>query len=244
MWVKPKKLGVMTLVHSRAHLLEAIFRQMPKLGRVHWQIVLSKPTADVLYEVDRIYTLLLYRAAGLEIEILEAPFSPLEERERFMELRKWQAEHLPPDCDYACIWDDDHILEDPAELKALMNGEGFDLAYATKLFFWDSPKTYTTHIPVHRSVFVYRVLPGDAFPVDRTIHAPEQIHDRAAHVIDLKGRLLDYGYMRSLDRERCWRDYKRVGKIDPATVAIVQPPSLHPWGGHDPYSRRKGRKKK
>lgn len=224
----------MLLVHSRAHVLAHIVNQMPKIGHVHLQIVLSTPSSDVLYEVDRLFHMKHNRR--LKIEILEAPFNPLDQYERFMELRRWQAARLPKNCKYAIIWDDDHILEDPAELRDEIRA-GFDLAYAEKVFFWNSTKTYTTHIPRHNSVFAYRCLHGDLFPLDRTIHAPSQIHDTAQKIVQLKGRLLDYGYLRALDRDRCWRDYKKVGKIDAATTAIIQQPQLVLWKGQDHYMK-------
>jgi len=224
----------MMLVHQRAHVLAKIVAQLPKIAKVHLQIVLSKPSSDVLFEVDRLYH--MNHPKRLQIEILEAPFNPLEQYERFMELRRWQAERLPRDCKYACIWDDDHILEDAREFKDAL-GFGFDLCYAEKLFFWNSTKTYTTHIPRHNSVFAYRCLPGDTFPLDRTIHAPVKIHDTAEKIVQLKGRLLDYGYLRALDRDRCWRDYKKVGKIDAATTAIIQQPKLVLWTGPDLYMK-------
>lgn len=227
------RLGVMQLVHARPDLLPAIWRNMRQLRvQTHLQVVLSRPTREVL---DKVIALENKPTSKLTVEVLEAPFSPLDDTERFRELRRWQHERLPEDCDYGVLWDDDHLLEYPDLCAKLLRSGAWDLLYATKLFFWDSPAQFTTHIPTHRSVFFFRCLPADAFPLDRTIHAPARIHDTGKKVGDLPGYLLDYGYMTPFDRERCWNDYKRVGKIDPATLALVSPPDLHEWRGLNPY---------
>lgn len=196
------------------------------------QITANEPSPAVVQVVTRGCSQL--SDAGKAVQLLEAPFSPLAERERFMELRQWQLSQLPSRGDYGAIWDDDHILEDPAELVRVLQ-DGADLVYATKIHFWDSPRFYTTRLPVHNSVFVFRQLPGDSFPLDRVIHAPGRVHDSAEKVVQLKGHLLDYGYMRAEDRKRCWDDYRRVGKIDAATTPLVQPPATQYWHGLNPF---------
>ena len=225
----------MQLVHRRVSILPHIWEQLPGLGcPVHLGITLSRPTAEVIEKIQE----LVDRGLGkrVSISLHNAPFSPLGERERWMELRQLQLEWLPRDCTHGVIWDDDHILEDKKELVEAID-EGADLTYITKLFFWDSPKTYTTTFPDHNSVFSFRMLPGDRFPLDRTIHAPAAIHDRAKKVVQLKGRLLDYGYMDAYDRATCWAEYKQAGKIDAATRPLVMPPNLVEWRGINPFEK-------
>lgn len=223
----------MTILHRREFAIRAIHRQLSELDcDVHWQLVLNKPSSEVLGEVGYVVDQPRERVT---VDVLDAPFSPLERKERFMELRQWQLERVPLST-WGVLWDDDHVLGDVAE-SALKLHERWDLIYATKLFFWNDDEHFTTHVPVHRSVFYFRMLAGDRYPLDRTIHAPAIVHDSGQKTTDLQAPLLDYGYMDARDRERCWADYKRVGKIDPATLAIVQEPKLHAWGG--PYPLRK-----
>jgi len=203
-----------------------IWKQLRLLGcDVHLQVVLSRPNSEVLCEVGE-----LERSATYGVNIVEAPFNPLEPGmpERFMEMRRWQYDLLPP-CDYGVIWDDDHYLEDPNEARLLLEKREYELIYATKAFFWGDTKHIATHIPTHRSVFFFRCLPGDQYPLDRTIHAPARIHDTATKVIDLQSKLLDFGYLSRAERDRCWADYKGVGKIDSATTALIEDPTLEIW---------------
>jgi hypothetical protein len=216
----------MQLVHARHEHLMDIWKQLRLLGcDIHLQVVLSRPNSEVIREVNH-----LEKHATYDIQVVEAPFNPLEagKGERFMELRRWQHDLLPP-CDYGVIWDDDHYLEDPQEARKLLECREWDLIYATKAFFWGDREHIATHIPTHRSVFFFRCLPGDEYPLDRVIHAPSQIHDNATQVTDLRSKLLDFGYLNRADRDRCWADYKGVGKIDSATSALIDEPTLELW---------------
>lgn len=164
-----------------------------------------------------------------QIIVYDAPFPALGERERWMELRQFQfkvaVDQFNPT--HGVIWDDDHYLADVDDARQKLR-EDWDLVYATKLFLWDSATQYNAKMPAHRSVFFFKVLPGDAFPMDRTIHAPIGIHDFAKKITDLKAPLLDFGYMHRVNRERVFRDYVRVGKIDAATRPLVEEPHLKP----------------
>ena len=227
------RLGVMTLLHARHAYIRAIAASIRQMCLpVEWQIVLNRPTSKVVAELNAALARL---HPSVRPTLLDAPFSPLDKVERFMELRQWQLERLSP-CDYAALWDDDHVLGDPKAVRATLL-ENPDLVYATKTFFWDNDASVNTRLPPHRSAFFFRYLAGDAFPLDRTIHAPARVHDTAKIVVDLPGGLLDYGYMTLEDRERCWRDYKRVGKIDAATLPLIQPPVLAGWPGPYPLRR-------
>lgn len=230
----------MLLVHQRDHVLGAIFQQLRRLKcRTHLQITVNRPSSSVLNLVEAVVQ---HPPGRATVEVLQAPFSPVGDpgKERFMELRQWQLERLPW-TDYGVIWDDDHVLEDHKEARDLLHTGGFDLVYATKKFFWDSPETYTTHLPVHRSVFFFRRIPGDSFPLDRVIHAPRLIHDSSREIRDLEGALLDYGYLYPEDRFRAWADYKRSGKIDASTIGLILPPKLEQWTGQVPILNRRGR---
>lgn len=226
--VQAIKLGVMTLAYQREHVFREIAKSINRLRLpVVWQIALNRPNAAVLSTLAQVERdLELMPRCKIQLSYLEAPFSPLDQgRERFMELRQWQLEQLPADCTHAVIWDDDHILEDEAEVRDAIQS-GADLTYIRKVFYWDRTDQINTAFPEHNSVFVFRRLPGDSFDLGRTLHAPTRVHDNPRSIVQLDGRLLDFGYLRATDRERCWSEYKRVGKIDAATLPLVSPPRL------------------
>jgi hypothetical protein len=172
--------------------------------------------------------------ANHTIQVVETPFGPLDPGypERFFELRTWQMQQLPADCTYGVLWDDDHLLEDEPEFLELIKKGAADLIYGTRLFFWGSHQTYTTHLPVHRSLFAWRHHPGDRIPNKfEGKPGPEIAHRRAKNIVDLEGKLLDYGYVSEEDRTRVWQEYKRVGKLDAYVLALVRKPQLHDWIG-------------
>lgn len=168
------------------------------------------------------------------VQVLEAPFGPCDmgHAERFFELRTWQIAQLPDDCTYGVLWDDDHVLENESEFLELIKKGTADLIYGTKVFFWGSHNTYTTHIPKHRSLFAWRHYPGDRIPSKfEGMPGPLTAHRKAKNIVDLEGKLLDYGYVSEEDRTRVWQEYKRVGKMDNYVLALLKKPQLHDWTG-------------
>lgn len=217
---------MLLLLKRRGWLLPTIAEQALTLTpNVFFSICLDDPDPGVEEGLEAMKAVL-----GPERYVVyDAIFPALGERERWMQLRQFQFKTACDKFDptHGCIWDDDHILADLDDATQKLR-EDWDLVYATKLFLWDTADRYNARMPQHRSVFFFKVLPGDAFPVDRTIHAPIGIHDFAKKITDLKAPLLDYGYMHRLARERVFRDYVRVGKIDAATRPLVEPPDLRP----------------
>lgn len=232
-------LSVLTLLYKREFVLPAIFQNLVDLRAalphldVTWHLALSpRVSLDVLDTINKLQHLQVDHRLGPRIEVYPAPLNPLDDKERFMELRQWQLSFAPPG--WAVLWDDDQVLANPSEFAQHFHSD-VDLLYATKVFFWDSDDQVATHLPPHRSVFFFRRRDGDQFPLGRTIHAPVDVHDNPRGVADLRGALLDYGYMRRDDRLRCWNEYKRVGKIDAATLALVrEDPPLERWSGPFP----------
>lgn len=240
-------LSVLTLVYQRAFALRAIFDNLyaVRLARrgqpITWFVALSpRVSTEVVSTISDIQREQLATNRGPRIELLQAPFSPLGVTERFMELRQWQLSFAPPG--WAILWDDDQCLANPGELAGHLDpSKNTDLVYATKVFFWDSDEQVATHLPTHRSVFLFRRREGDVFDLGRTLHAPVGVHDAPREVADLKGALLDYGYMRQEDRARCWSEYKKVGKLDAATFPLIQEPTLQSWSGPFPLRHRHAR---
>lgn len=213
-------LGVMVLGHRRPWLFSAIVEQARRIdpGAVV-QIMLDRPTNDVLKAATRSGAL-----------VTTIPWAVLDYRENFMETRRRQLDAMRLfNPKYVSIWDDDQLLEKPAEVRgALTSLCDFDLVYATKTYLWDSLETENTRLPVHRSVHFFRLLEGDQFPMDRTINAPVQVHDGARRVYDLQHPLLDIGYLTEAERLRVWKVYKRAGKIDALTKKLLEKPILAP----------------
>lgn len=201
------------LAHARPQLIEAIAAQVREIGGEP-KFTLDRPTDAVYNAVTR---------TGAQFDWSTLPV--LSHRENFMFIRNQQL--LRVETPYASIWDDDHLLADPAEARAALAEEP-DLLYATKKYLWDSCDRHNAALPVHRSVFFFRVLAGDRFPLDRTINAPTRVHDEARRVADLRGPLLDCGYLTAAERARVLKAYKRAGKLDALTLGLTRPSDLQP----------------
>lgn len=220
----------MVLGHARPWLFELIAKQATTIwpGAVV-QITLDRPTGTVIAAAERA------AAKYPGVEVLAAPFPAVADREYFMELRNWQLDqirrHNP---EFVALWDDDHILERPREVAQYLRG-GFDLVYIRKLFFWDTLDQFNTAIPEHNSVLFFRVLPDDRYPLDRVIHAPLQVHDSPlSRKVQVTSRLLDVGYLHQSDRERVFKVYARAGKLDAATLPLMNSPTLREYKPEKP----------
>jgi hypothetical protein len=218
----------MVLAHKRPWLLPLIVKQV----KHEWpdgvvQITVDRPSSDVVSTIAEI------QKKYPDVDVFEAPIPAIAERENFMELRNFQLEKIRQrGVEFAAMWDDDHIIESPGELEKYMQA-GYDLVYISKLFLWDHLNLYNEAIPDHHSVFFFRVLENDKFPLDRIIHAPVMVHDNPlARIAHVSTRLLDIGYLFSEERERVFTAYKRAGKIDPATLSLVNTPQLREYRAH------------
>lgn len=208
---------------------------MPKIAEqclqltphVCFSILLDDPDPGVAEGLNQMEEVLV--KGGAQVYVEDAAHPALGERERFMELRQQQfkiaVDNFNPT--HGVILDDDGVFADVDEARQALHSDA-DLVYGTKLFLWDDAEHYNARMPTHRSVVFFRCLPGDFFPINRTIHAPLGIHDHAQKITDLKAPILDYGYIHRLNRERCFRDYVRVGKIDACTRPLVEEPDLRP----------------
>ena len=214
----------MLLAHRRPQLLELIVDQVQSAWpSSQVDITLDRPSLEVLQLVDK-----LGRRPG--VRVLCSPAEIRHDELHFRAVRQWQLEQLAPlEPRYAVIWDDDHVLEQTTEAKKHMDA-GVDLIYAVKAYFWNTLEQTAHHIPEHRSVFFFRLRPGDQFPADRTIHAPAGVHDDPKSIsVTMRNRLLDIGYLSAEERRRIFDSYKQVGKIDAVTRALVEPPILVPY---------------
>ncbi len=215
-------LGVMVLAHARPQLLRAIVRQAREID----------PSAVVQITSDRPTDAVVEELATLEAEHFRAAVPALDRRENFLTLRNQQLNQMRGRrVKYGVLWDDDHLLQDTGEARRLLVSDP-DLVYATKAYLWNSLTTENVALPVHRSAFFFRMLPGDQFPLTRMINAPEQIHDNAKVVTDLTGRLFDVGYLTEAERRRVWEAYKRAGKLDRLTMGLVSPGILRAVPAH------------
>lgn len=224
---EPVHLGVLLLAHQRPWLLPLIARQVAE----NWGersvicVTLDRATSPVLRAVARMTEM------HPRVRIFNSPIAALDRGENFMRLRNLQLEQLQDvRPNYACLWDDDHILECPREAKWRFGRYKSDLIYARKRFFWDGLDHVNTALPDHNSVLFFRYSPDDRFPEDRMIHAPAGVHDKPdAKVTQMRSTLLDIGYLTRNERERVFNAYKQAGKVDAATMALVSPPVLTPY---------------
>lgn len=225
----------MVLTHRRPWLLGLLTEQLVKTWpEARVQFTADRPSAAVVAAMEAA------RAAyPNSVDIFQAPFPAVGAKENFDALRAWQyeqaLEHSPK---YGAIFDDDHILDEPERAREDLERTGADIASVTKIQFWDSLRTINALLPLHHSPLFFRLRAGDQFPVgvNRMIHAPVNIHDDPKAVrIDLSTPLLDIGYLWKSERDRVFAMYARVGKIDPHTRPLVEPPRLITWGGQCSY---------
>jgi hypothetical protein len=227
-------LGVMILVHKRPWPLPLIIEQiLESWPNCKIMLTADRPTA----EVDEV----VGDAWGPRVGTRAAPFPVVDsDGEHFMAIRQWQLEELrlyrPR---YIGFWDDDHLLESPDEAKFWME-KGVDIIDAEKAFFWNSMDNVNVKIPAHISPIFFKDRPGTAFPgsESRIIHTPVEIHDDPNSTRQkLVTKLLDVGYLFEGERARVWETYKLAGKIDAATMALVEEPHLKTFSTTSVYHR-------
>lgn len=173
---------------------------------------------------------------------MQAATALVSDRERFMEGLRAQYEELltiAPDLDAAMLWDDDMWLTSRGirELRGHLDALTADRIEIRARFLWDDWGQVNEAFPHHWQAILFRVLPGDDFPLHYTVHCP----DRAAQgkCIRMKSPLVNAGYMDPVDRQLTWDMYKRAGKIDAHTLQLVRPPKLERFDGAKP--RQPGR---
>lgn len=218
--------GVMLLAHRRPWLLPLIVEQCLSEFKSFVDITVDRPSADVLRVVDEL-------SGRKGVRVFEAPrpcLVPGPGGDHFMAVRQFQLEKLQEKMpNYGCLMDDDAIFEHPAEARRWM-AKRFDLIYAKKRYLWDNVYQYNANMFEHCSVHLFKMLEGDRFPEvesGRIIQAPLGVHDGDDSTkVTMSSFLLDIGTIWKEERERVFRAYAASGKVDGATLPLVQPPLL------------------
>jgi len=230
---KKPAVGAMVLCHHRPWLLSLIVEQYWKTwpGDCVVHFMADRPNAAVIAELAKL-------EAHPAVKVFTAGFPAVGGVENFMALRQCQLQFMQQEnTRFICIHDDDHVLENPKEAADKTRHRHYDLIYAKKTFFWDDLEHVNCDLPVHNSVFFFRNLEGDRFPMDRMIHAPWRIHDKSdKKVTQMKSTLLDIGYLYPEQREEVFRRYARAGKLDAATLPLTSStPTLAPYDKKGPW---------
>ncbi len=222
----------MVLCHHRPWLL----------GLIVEQIYATWPDAVVHFMADRPNAAVIAELAKLEshpaVKVFTSDMPAVGGVENFMLVRQCQLRFMQQENPrFICIWDDDHILENPKEAADKVRHRHYDLIYTKKTIFWDDLEHTNCDLPVHNSVFFFRHLLNDRFPLNRMIHAPWQIHDKLdAKVAQMKSTLLDIGYLYPEQREEVFKRYARAGKLDAATLPLTSSkPNLAPYDKKGPW---------
>lgn len=221
--------GIMLRVHRRHRYLPYIFGTFHRLAKgrnVYISVQTDRITPQVAAELARRVKQL---PPNVKLEVFECPFPLVERRERFMEALQLQYDHLRsmcPELQVGALWDDDMWLtkEGVRELRGHLDILEYDRIEIDTHFLWDSFDEINVAFPNHRQALVFRVYPGDQYPLDLVVHCPA----RAAvgsHKL-MRNKLVNAGYMEKADREVVWEMYKKAGKIDAHTIKLVQPPKL------------------
>lgn len=225
-------LGLLVLVHQRPQLIPLIVEQ----------VATTWPGAVVHFTMDRpseAVRAAVVKACGCEVRHWDAPFAALTHKEQFIELRDWQLRKMNEldSPEWCAMWDDDLLFEDPEEARSAMAGGQYDLLYSRKRFLWETPDQENIGFPVHNSIQLFRNLPGQKWT--KMVQAPSPLCDEGRPG-QLKGDMLDVGYLTAADRERVFAAYKRTPKLtDPYTVGLVDPrPPLAPFKSNSPWHER------
>ncbi len=123
--------------------------------------------------------------------------------------------------------DDDQLFTDDGiqELYGHLTSFFQDRYEYRTLFMWDDIDTYNDRFPAHWSSNLFRVVPGDRWATHFVQHAPEAVA-RSEHVTRLKEPVVNFGYLDAEVRTDYWTKYKRAGKVDAHTLALVRTPNL------------------
>src|SRR5262245_55766109 len=190
------EIGLMVLCHKRHQVLPLIVEQVQTVwpgARVDF--TLDRPSPEVQETVDQL-------VANGGCRVFPAPFPALTHREQFIELRQFQLEKIQAEgVKWISMWDDDHILERPEELRDALAADQADLFYISKRYFWDDLDHINEELPRHHSIIAFRNVPAQRWK--KMVMAPHPLHDTGRRA-DLAGGLLDVGYMAPAERARVW----------------------------------------
>lgn len=215
--------------HNRHNLLPVVLDELLRYGTlgidVSISLALDRPTPAVL-RVAADY--------AAHCSTCEMPFALLSpEGEKFSEGLNLQLEDIErwpgPPPDWLYLADDDRWFEPnsiTSELPLALADPDVDLWYCRSVFFWDSPSQYNLN-RYHHTPLLSRYNPGDRFPTNRMISAPEKMHDQAivrGRIANLKTPLLDYGSFNIQWREELYRSFEAAGKVDDYTGSLLRDP--------------------
>ncbi len=123
--------------------------------------------------------------------------------------------------------DDDQVFTDDGiqEISGHLQFFTEDRYEYQSLFTWDDLDHYNARFPVHWSGNLFRVYRGDRWATHFVAHCPEACA-RSERVIRLQEPAINFGYMDADVRADYWVRYKRAGKIDAHTLALIREPDL------------------
>ena len=224
-----KKIAFMIPVHDRHQQLKVIVRQLALIPHCwrHFFFFLDRPTNEVRRVVREILEQ-YFAISAFQIHIMSMPFALMDEKLHFRAARSWQMrrveEILIPD--YGSIWDDDMVLQDPAEVAPLLDKA--DLISAWWHYVWDQPEMYDKRFEHHAVVF-WRWREKDQFHAESglNVKAPEGVHDDPnSRKVELKQRILDYGFFTEEYRQNVIKRYAKAGRRDDFALMVGTPPLL------------------
>jgi hypothetical protein len=123
--------------------------------------------------------------------------------------------------------DDDQLFTDDgiAEIRGHLEFFTSDRYEYRTLFMWDDESTYNDRFPDHWSANLFRAYRHDQWATHFVQHCPEACA-RSQHVTRLQEPVVNFGYMDADVRADYWQKYKRVGKVDAHTLALIREPDL------------------
>lgn len=225
-----RRLGIMLRLHRRHKYIPRIFDNIKKLARsciCGVSVMLDRPTADVVCALDKE---LKFLPTNIAVALTEASMPLVDRGENFMLLLQQHYAHLLDNLgpvDAVCLWDDDFWFRRRGirELRGHLSTLNYDRVEARSWFLWDHPEQANERFRPHWQAILFRVYPGDDFPLDYIVHCPHRVA-RSPHVCRMRNRLHNAGYLEKDERLATFEVYRRAGKIDAFTTMLVADPII------------------
>lgn len=225
------RLGAIVRTHDRALLLDILlgellrYQRFPGMDSMLIHVLADRPTPEVAAVLAR------YESCLFKLRFSPFPLVSPDGGQRICEAENLQMEDFD---DHPVDWifhaDDDHWFEPlhiEEELPVALARQDVDLYYAHQLFFWnDYTSVCDPPTRPHYSPQIFRHFPGDRFPLNRIIQAPEQVHDTAimeGRTGHLKTPLLDYSCFHEKDRAHLHAMFTGAGKCDSFIASLKAP---------------------
>lgn len=225
-----KHLGILLRVHRRHACLRRIFKQFNQLTnhtRVTVVVLADRATDRVNEELEVCRE--VYPDLTIQVETSPCPLVSGSGELYMTALKTHHNLGRKYGCSHFVVWDDDFwmskkLFDEVVELAQEWPSE-LDVTYVKSLFLWNHADKHNTKLPEHWQHFIWRDVPYTEFTPRMMVHCPERLV-REGSLGHHEGALINAGYQHAEDRQSTFERYRRAGKLDPFTFALLAEPKL------------------